>query len=262
MANLNDYLIVCDDFKGEIEIFFDYIVGKRELLKTLNLNKIIEDFLIFSDGLEIDVKELIRFYSFSASLLYLKTQVLYTVKLKEKKLFGRKMVRKLISFSKKNEKSKDVKQNLKHSVYSDISKVSFFRNASIFVESSGGGNNSPQSYMAVSSGIQKFKDSSVKASRRIRKYGEIWDNIKKSNVILGTYNARFLDKKNRIISILAKEGNCVFDFLLDPNDRCYFFEKFCYFLVVLECKMLNIIDMVYINGNLVLKKGKSIEQYE
>ena len=252
MVNLDDYLIVCGDFKGEIEIFFEYIVGRRELLKVFNLNKIIEDFLIFSDGIEIDVRELIRFYSFSASLLYLKTQVLYTVKLKDKKPFESKMVQKLISFGKKNEKSKNVKQNLKDSVCSDISQVSFFKKASIFVENVD--SNSSQTYMATC--IQKFKGS-VKSSRSIKKYdSDILHSIKKPDITLGTYNARFFDKKVRIISILTKKDNVAFDFLLDPDDRCYFFDKFCYFLVVLECKMLDIIDIVYLNGKLVLKKGK------
>ncbi|AGT27131.1 hypothetical protein [Borrelia miyamotoi] len=255
IVSLDDYLIVCGDFKGKIESFFDYIVRRRDLLKTFSLNKIIEDFLIFSDSLEMDVKELIIFYSFATSLLYLKTQIFYPVKLKNQKLVEREVVRKLISFSEKYEKSKAKSQNLKDGVYLSASKVPFFRKNSFFVES-------VDSLHSCVSEIKAFKCRVRRSSRVGKKNDDILCNTKRSNVILGTYDARILDKKTRVISVLAKEDNFIFEFLLDPDDKCYFFDRFCYFLVVLEYKMLDIIDIVYVDGKLVLKKGRSIDKYE
>ncbi|QFP42321.1 hypothetical protein F9Y90_03585 [Borrelia miyamotoi] len=255
MVSLDDYLIVCGDFKGKIESFFDYIVSKRELLKVFSLNKIIEDFLIFSDSLEMDVKELIRFYSFATSLLYLKTQIFYPVKLKDKKLVKREIVRKLISFSEKYEKSNSESQNLKNGVYLSASKVPFFRRNSFFVES-------VDSLQSCVSEIKAFKGRVKRSSRVRKKHYDILCNIKRFNVILGTYDAKILDKKTRIISVLSKEDNFIFEFLLDSDDKCYFFDRFCYFLVVLEYKMLDIIDIVYVDGKLVLRKGRSIGKYE
>ncbi|WP_434756797.1 hypothetical protein bpuCAU1_000131 [Borrelia puertoricensis] len=253
MTNLDDYLIVCDDFKGGIEIFFDYIKNKREILKTFNLNKIVEDFLIFSESIEIDVKDLIKFYSFSTSLLYLKTQIFYPVKLKDKKLVEREMIKKLINFSEKYAKSKSLTRNLKDEKCLNVSTFSFLRENSIFFESA----DNVQNYMV---GINKVKS---KVSRISKKHDNILRNIKfRSNVILGIYDAKIFDKKTKIISLLTKEDNFIFEFLLNFDDKFYFFERFCYFLIVLEYKMSNIIDLVYVNDKLVLRKGTSIDEYK
>ncbi|WP_421622946.1 hypothetical protein R5397_03745 [Borrelia sp. MN22-0132] len=252
MTNLDDYLIVCDDFKGGIEIFFDYIKNKREILKTFNLNKIVEDFLIFSESIEIDVKDLIKFYSFSTSLLYLKTQIFYPVKLKDKKLVEREMIKKLINFSEKYAKSKSLTRNLKDEKCLNVSTFSFLRENSIFFESA----DNVQNYMV---GINKVKS---KVSRISKKHDNILRNKFRSNVILGIYDAKIFDKKTKIISLLTKEDNFIFEFLLNFDDKFYFFERFCYFLIVLEYKMSNIIDLVYVNDKLVLRKGTSIDEYK
>ncbi|AAX16652.1 hypothetical protein [Borrelia hermsii] len=255
MVGLDDYLIVCNDFKGGIEIFFDYVRNKREILKTFNLNKIIEDFLTFSESIEIDVKDLIKFYSFSTSLLYLKTQILYPVKLKDKKLVEREIVQKLINYSEKSAEIRSATHNLKDGVCLNVFKSSFFRENGTFLES-------VDNIQDCKIEINKVK-STVRVARVERKHDDIPRNIKlRSNVILGTYDAKFLDKKTRIIALLTKEDNLIFEFLLDFDDKFYFFERFCYFLIALEYKMSNIIDLVYTNDKLVLRKGKSIDEYK
>ncbi|AHH13632.1 Putative cytosolic protein [Borrelia hermsii MTW] len=253
MVGLDDYLIVCNDFQGRIEIFFDYIRNKREILKTFNLNKIIEDFLIFSESIEIDVKDLIKFYSFSTSLLYLKTQILYPVELKDKKLVEREIVQKLINYSEKYAEVRATASNLKDGVCLNVPKSSFFKENGTFLESA-------DNIQDCNAEINKVK-SKVRVARVERKHNDIPRNTKlRSNIILGTYDSKISDKKTKIIALLTKEDNLVFEFLLDFDDKFYFFDKFCYFLIVLEYKMANIIDLVYTNDKLVLMKGKNIDE--
>ncbi|AHH08093.1 hypothetical protein baBA2_000127 [Borrelia anserina] len=250
MVSLDDYLIVCNDFKGGMKFFFDYVRNRREILKTFNLSKIIEDFLVFSESIEMDVKELIKFYSFSTSLLYLKTQILYPIKLKDKKLIEREIVKKLINFSEKCAESKATTQNL----HINVLKSSFCRENGVFLENVG----NVQSYKVD---INKTR-SKTRAKRVVKKHDNMLCSNKFRSNVLGTYDAKILDKKARIIALLTKEDNFIFEFLLNCNDEFYFFERFCYFLVVLEYQMSNIIDLVYVNDELVLRKGKSIDEYK
>ncbi|UPA16007.1 hypothetical protein bcCo53_000128 [Borrelia coriaceae] len=251
MVSLDDYLIVCNDFKGGIEIFFDYVRNRREVLKTFNLNKIIEDFLTFSESIDIDVKELIKFYSFSTSLLYLKTQILSPVKLKDKRLVEKEIVKKLINFSEKYAKSKSISQSLKNDMCLNVSK-SAFREDNIFF-----GNIDNVQGCMIEIGKVKRKVRSISSSKN---HDDILCNEFRPNIILGTYDAEILAKQKRIIALLSKEDSFLFEFLLNFDDNFYFFERFCYFLIVLEYKMSNIIDLVYINNKLVLRKGKGIDK--
>ncbi|WP_024654123.1 hypothetical protein [Borrelia persica] len=250
MVSLDDYLIVCNDFKGEIGIFFDYIRNKREILKTFNLNRIIEDFLTFSESIEMDVRELIKFYSFTTSLLYLKTQILYPVKLKDRKSVEREIVRKLIKFSDKCVETKKIVQ--KDEVCLSMSKSFFLKENDIFLE------NVDDAYVT---NINEVK-SRIRTTRLSRKRDDILPNKFKLNIILGTYDARISDKKAKIMALLDKEEKFCFEFLLDVSDKFYFFERFCYFLIVLEYKMSNIIDLVYINDELILIKGRGVDEYK
>ncbi|WP_199911289.1 hypothetical protein [Candidatus Borreliella tachyglossi] len=252
ITSLDSYLITCNDFKGGIENFFDYIRNEREILKTFDLNKIIEDFLVFSDGIEIDIKELIKFYSLISSLLYLKTQILYPVKLKNKRLAEKEIIRKLITFSEKYKSSK-VKRNLKGGIISG-SKKSFFEGINVFSEC-------VDNALNCRFKVKEFK-SRIGVVKKDKNCDDILDDKFRVKIIPSIYDSRILDKKIKIISILKKENSFIFEILLDSDDKYYFFKRFCYFLIALEYKMSNIVDLVYINGKLILKKGKDIDKYE
>ncbi|WP_235048056.1 hypothetical protein [Borrelia hispanica] len=251
--SLDNYLIVCNDFKGEIGIFFDYIRNKREILKTFNLNKIIEDFLVFSENIEMDIRELIKFYSFITSLLYLKTQILYPVKLKDRKFVEREIVNKLMKFSDKYVMSKKFVRK-KDEVCLDISKSSFLKENVVFLKNIDDAKN----YIANINEI-KSKDRTMRVSKE---RNDILSDRFRFNIVLGTYDAKIADKKTKIMSLLAKEDKCRFELLLNLDDQFYFLERFCYFLIVLEYKMSNVIDLVYINNELIVIKGRGIDEYK
>ncbi|AHH06201.1 Putative cytosolic protein [Borrelia crocidurae DOU] len=253
MMNLDNYLIVCNDFKGEIGVFFDYIRNKREILKTFNLNKIIEDFLAFSENIEMDVRELIKFYSFTTSLLYLKTQVLYPVKLKDRKFVEKEIVNKLMKFSDKYVVSKKFVRK-KDEVCLDISKFPFLKKNVVFLKNVDDAKN----YIANINEV-KNKDRTMRVSKE---RNDILSDRFRFNIVLDTYDAKIADKKNKIMSLLAKEDKCRFEFLLRLDDKFYFFERFCYFLIVLEYKMSNVIDLVYVNNELIVIKGRGIDEYK
>nr|WP_267917793.1 hypothetical protein [Borreliella garinii] len=65
-------------------------------------------------------------------------------------------------------------------------------------------------------------------------------------------------KNINAISNLNKESSVIFDSLVDFNADNYSFERFSYFLVSLECKMLNIINLGYLDNKLVLYRGCKI----
>ncbi len=81
---------------------------------------------------------------------------------------------------------------------------------------------------------------------------------KKFKAVYNKYELKIFEKKMKIISILNKESSVIFDSLLDFNADNYSFERFSYFLVSLECKMLNIVNLGYLNNKLVLYRGCKI----
>nr|WP_267914910.1 hypothetical protein [Borreliella garinii] len=222
MSELSNYSISLDNFTGGIELFFEYVSMNRHVLRTLSLNQIIEEFIIVSSDLNISIRGLIDFFYLANNLFYWKTQILFPVKLEYKDKAERKVVERLINHSKNRENEKLQLNQIKNFKFYDSKMIEDF----IF----GNSGNFVKNINAISSDNNKKK------------------NLKKKSSVL----------KEKVINILNKESSVIFDSLVDFNADNYSFERFSYFLVSLECKMLNIINLGYLDNKLVLYRGCKI----
>ncbi|WNY66515.1 hypothetical protein [Borreliella lusitaniae] len=248
MSELGSYSISLDNFKGGIELFFEYVSMNRHVLRTLSLNQIIEEFIVVSGDLNISIKGLIDFFYLANHLFYWKTQILFPLNLEYKDKAERKVVERLIGYSKNRENEKLQSKQTKNSKFYDSkmiedfifgSSVNFVKNIKVIAN-----DNKKQNF--------KRKSSSVLKEKAINK---------EFKVVCNKYELKIFEKKMKIISILNKESSIIFDSLLNFNADNYFFERFSYFLVSLECKMLNIVNLGYLNNKLVLYRGCKINDY-
>ncbi|WP_424632252.1 hypothetical protein [Borreliella lusitaniae] len=248
MSELGSYSISLDNFKGGIELFFEYVSMNRHVLRTLSLNQIIEEFIVVSGDLNISIKGLIDFFYLANYLFYWKTQILFPLNLEYKDKAERKVVERLIGYSKNRENEKLQSKQTKNSKFYDSkmiedfifgSSVNFVKNIKVIAN-----DNKKQNF--------KRKSSSVLKEKAVNK---------EFKVVCNKYELKIFEKKMKIISILNKESSIIFDSLLNFNADNYFFERFSYFLVSLECKMLNIVNLGYLNNKLVLYRGCKINDY-
>ncbi|WNY68363.1 hypothetical protein [Borreliella lusitaniae] len=249
MSELGSYSISLDNFKGGIELFFEYVSMNRHVLRTLSLNQIIEEFIVVSGDLNISIKGLIDFFYLANHLFYWKTQILFPLNLEYKDKTERKVVERLIGYSKNRENEKLQSNQINNSKFYDSkmiedfifgSSVNFVKNIKVIAND----NNKKQNF--------KRKSSSVLKEKAVNK---------EFKVVCNKYELKIFEKKMKIISILNKESSVIFDSLLNFNADNYFFERFSYFLVSLECKMLNIVNLGYLNNKLVLYRGCKINDY-
>ncbi|WKC85075.1 hypothetical protein [Borreliella lusitaniae] len=249
MSELGSYSISLDNFKGGIELFFEYVSMNRHVLRTLSLNQIIEEFIVVSGDLNISIKGLIDFFYLANHLFYWKTQILFPLNLEYKDKTERKVVERLIGYSKNRENEKLQSNQINNSKFYDSkmiedfifgSSVNFVKNIKVIAND----NNKKQNFKRKSSSVLKEKAVS-----------------KEFKVVCNKYELKIFEKKMKIISILNKESSVIFDSLLNFNADNYFFERFSYFLVSLECKMLNIVNLGYLNNKLVLYRGCKINDY-
>lgn len=245
MSELSSYSISLDNFTGGIELFFEYISMNRHVLRTLSLNQIIEEFIVASSDLNISIRGLIDFFYLANNLFYWKTQILFPLKLEYKDKAERKVVERLIDHSKNRENGKLQLNQIKNFKFYDSKMIEdfIFSNSGNFVKN----------INAISSDNNKKKNLKKKSSVLKEKFIN-----KKFKVVFNKYELKIFEKKMKIISILNKESSVIFDSLLDFNDDNYSFERFSYFLVSLECKMLNIINLGYLDNKLVLYRGCKI----
>ncbi|WP_210362142.1 hypothetical protein [Borreliella garinii] len=251
MSELSSYSISLDNFTGGIELFFEYVSMNRHVLRTLSLNQIIEEFIVVSSDLNISIRGLIDFFYLANNLFYWKTQILFPVKLEYKDKAERKVVERLIDHSKNRENEKLQLNQIKNFKFYDSKMIEDF----IF----GNSGNFVKNINAISNDNDKKKNLKKKSSALKEKI--INKNFlcnKKFKVIFNKYELKIFEKKMKIISILNKESSVIFDSLLDFNADNYSFERFSYFLVSLECKMLNIINLGYLDNKLVLYRGCKI----
>ncbi|MBB6208252.1 hypothetical protein [Borreliella lanei] len=251
MSELGDYSISLENFTGGIELFFEYVSMNRHVLKTLSLNQIIEEFIAVSGDLNISIRGLIDFFYLANNLFYWKTQILFPLKLEYKDKAERKVVERLICSSKNRENEKLQLNQTKNFKFYDSKMIEEF----IFGDSG----NFVKNINAVANDNKKNKNLKRKSSALKRKV--INKNFlcdKKFKAVCNKYELKIFEKKMKIISILNKESSIIFDSLLDFNADNYSFERFSYFLVSLECKMLNIVNLGYLNNKLVLYRGCEI----
>ncbi|WP_215540196.1 hypothetical protein [Borreliella bavariensis] len=245
MSELSSYSISIDNFTGGIELFFEYVSMNRHVLRTLSLNQIIEEFIVVSSDLNISIRGLIDFFYLANNLFYWKTQILFPLKLEYKDKAERKVVERLIDHSKNRENGKLQLNQIKNFKFYDSKMIEDF----IF----GNSGNFVKNINAISNDNNKKKNLKKKSSVLKEKVIN-----KKLKVVFNKYELKIFEKKMKIISILNKESSVIFDSLLDFNADNYSFERFSYFLVSLECKMLNIINLGYLNNKLVLYRGCKI----
>ncbi|WPM06162.1 hypothetical protein QIA41_03635 [Borreliella sinica] len=251
MSELSSYSIRLDNFTGGIELFFEYVSMNRHVLRTLSLNQIIEEFVAVSSDLNISIGGLIDFFYLANNLFYWKTQILFPSKLECKDKAERKIVEKLIGYTNNRENEKlQLNQANNFKLYdSKMIEDFIFGDNSSFVKN----------INTITNGINKKKNLKRKSSILEKKV--INKNFlcnKKFKVVCNKYELKIFEKKMKIISILNKESSIIFDSLLDFNADNYFFERFSYFLVSLECKMLDIVNLGYLNNKLVLYRGSKI----
>ncbi|QFI14280.1 hypothetical protein QIA37_01210 [Borrelia sp. CA_690] len=249
MSELDSYSISLDAFTGGIELFFEYVSINRHVLRTLSLNQIIEEFIVVSSDLNISIRGLIDFFYLANSLFYWKTQILFPLKLEFNDKADRKVVERLISYSKNRENEKLQLNQINNFKPYDSKMIEdfIFGNSSNFVKNI--------------STIANKKKKNLKRKSSVLKEKIINKNFlcnKKFKVVCNEYELKIFEKKRKIISILNKESSVIFDSLLDFNANNYSFERFSYFLVSLECKMLNIVNLGYLNNKLVLYRGCKI----
>lgn len=245
MSELSSYSISLDNFTGGIELFFEYVSMNRYVLRTLSLNQIIEEFIVVSSDLNISIRGLIDFFYLANNLFYWKTQILFPLKLEYKDKAKRKVVERLIDHSKNRENGKLQLNQIKNFKFYDSKMIEDF----IF----GNSGNFVKNINAISNDNNKKKNLKKKSSVLKEKVIN-----KKFKVVFNKYELKIFEKKMKIISILNKENSIIFDSLLDFNADNYSFERFSYFLVSLECKMLNIINLGYLDNKLVLYRGCKI----
>lgn len=245
MSELSSYSICIDNFTGGIELFFEYVSMNRHVLRTLSLNQIIEEFIVVSSDLNISIRGLIDFFYLANNLFYWKTQILFPLKLEYKDKAERKVVERLIDHSKNRENGKLQLNQIKNFKFYDSKMIEDF----IF----GNSGNFVKNINAISNDNNKKKNLKKKSSVLKEKVIN-----KKFKVVFNKYELKIFEKKMKIISILNKESSVIFDSLLDFNADNYSFERFSYFLVSLECKMLNIINLGYLDNKLVLYRGCKI----
>ncbi|WP_215535132.1 hypothetical protein [Borreliella bavariensis] len=245
MSELSSYSISLDNFTGGIELFFEYVSMNRYVLRTLSLNQIIEEFIVVSSDLNISIRGLIDFFYLANNLFYWKTQILFPLKLEYKDKAERKVVERLIDHSKNRENGKLQLNQIKNFKFYDSKMIEDF----IF----GNSGNFVKNINAISNDNNKKKNLKKKSSVLKEKVIN-----KKFKVVFNKYELKIFEKKMKIISILNKESSVIFDSLLDFNADNYSFERFSYFLVSLECKMLNIINLGYLDNKLVLYRGCKI----
>ncbi|WKC76790.1 hypothetical protein [Borreliella valaisiana] len=249
MSELSSYSISLDNFTGGIELFFEYVNMNRHVLRTLSLNQIIEEFINVSSDLNISIRGLIDFFYLANNLFYWKTQILFPLKLEYKDKVERKIVEKLIVHSKNRENEKLQLNQIKNFKFYDSKMIEDF----IFGYS---GN-----FVKNINTIANDKNKNLKRKPSVLKEKVINKNFlcnKKFKAVCNKYELKIFEKKMKIISILNKESSVIFDSLLDFNADNYSFERFSYFLVSLECKMLNIVNLGYLNNKLVLYRGCKI----
>ncbi|WP_215539144.1 hypothetical protein [Borreliella bavariensis] len=247
MSELSSYSISLDNFTGGIELFFEYVSMNRHVLRTLSLNQIIEEFIVVSSDLNISIRGLIDFFYLANNLFYWKTQILFPLKLEYKDKAERKVVERLIDHSKNRENRKLQLNQIKNFKFYDSKMIEDF----IF----GNSGNFVKNINAISNDNNKKKNLKKKSRSSVLKEKGI---NKKFKVVFNKYELKIFEKKMKIISILNKESSVIFDSLLDFNANNYSFERFSYFLVSLECKMLNIINLGYLDNKLVLYRGCKI----
>nr|WP_267510510.1 hypothetical protein [Borreliella bavariensis] len=245
MSELSSYSISLDNFTGGIELFFEYVSMNRYVLRTLSLNQIIEEFIVVSSDLNISIRGLIDFFYLANNLFYWKTQILFPLKLEYKDKAERKVVERLIDHSKNRENGKLQLNQIKNFKFYDSKMIEDF----IF----GNSGNFLKNINAISNDNNKKKNLKKKSSVLKEKVIN-----KKFKVVFNKYELKIFEKKMKIVSILNKESSVIFDSLLDFNADNYSFERFSYFLVSLECKMLNIINLGYLDNKLVLYRGCKI----
>ncbi|WKC79548.1 hypothetical protein [Borreliella tanukii] len=251
MSELGSYSISLDNFTGGIELFFEYVSMNKHVLRTLSLNQIIEEFIDVSSDLNISIRGLIDFFYLANNLFYWKTQILFPLKLEYKDKVERKAVEKLIDRSKNRENEKLQLNQVKSFKFYDSKMIKDF----IF----GNSDNFVKNINAIANDNNKKKN--LKRNSSALKKKVVNKNFlcnKKFKVVCNKYELKIFEKKMKIISILNKENSIIFDSLLDFNADNYSFERFSYFLVSLECKMLNIVNLGYLNNKLVLYRGCEI----
>lgn len=250
MSELNSYSISLDNFTGGIELFFEYVNINRHVLRTLSLNQIIEEFIVVSSDLNISIRGLIDFFYLANNLFYWKTQILFPLKLECKDKAERKVVERLVGYSKNRENEKLQLNQIKNFKFYDLKMIEdfIFGNSGNFIKN-------------INTIANDNKKKNSKRKSNVLKEKVINKNSlcnKKFKVVCNKYELKIFEKKMKIISILNKENSVIFDSLLDFNADNYSFERFSYFLVSLECKMLNIVNLGYLNNKLVLYRGCKI----
>ncbi|MGF7101546.1 hypothetical protein [Borreliella kurtenbachii] len=251
MSELDSYSISLDNFKGGIELFFEYVSMNRHILRTLSLNQIIEQFIAVSGDLNISIRGLIDFFYLANNLFYWKTQILFPLKLDYKDKADRKVMQRLICYGKNRENEKLQLSQTKNFKFYDSKMIEKFI--------SGGSDNFVKNINIIANDNNKKKNLKRKSNALMKKV--INKNFlcdKKFKFVCNKYELKIFEKKMKIISILNKESSVIFDSLLDLNADNYSFERFSYFLVSLEFKMLNIVNLGYLNHKLVLYRGCKI----
>lgn len=251
MSELGSYSISLDNFTGGIELFFEYVSMNRHVLRTLSLNQIIEEFIVVSGDLNISIRGLIDFFYLANNLFYWKTQILFPLKFECKDKAERKVVERLICYSKNRENEKLQLNQAKNFKFYDSKIIEEF----IFGDSG----NFIKNINATANDNNKKKNLKRKSctlKKKVVNKNFLCD--KKFKAVYNKYELKIFEKKMKIISILNKERSVIFDSLLDFNADNYSFERFSYFLVSLECKMLNIVNLGYLNNKLVLYRGCKI----
>ncbi|WNY62606.1 hypothetical protein RAC47_00640 [Borreliella carolinensis] len=251
MSELDSYSINLDNFTGGIELFFEYVSMNRHILRTLSLNQIIEQFIAVSGDLNISIKGLIDFFYLANNLFYWKTQILFPLNLEYKDKTDRKVMQRLICYSKNRENKKLQLSQTKNFKFYDSKMIEKFI--------SGGSKNFVKNINVISNDNNKRKNLKRKSDAfkdKVVNKNFLCD--KKFKPFCNKYELKIFEKKMKIISILNKESIVIFDSLLDLNADNYSFERFSYFLVSLECKMLNIVNLGYLNHKLVLYRGCKI----
>ncbi|WNY63788.1 hypothetical protein QIA00_00640 [Borreliella americana] len=253
MSELDSYSISLDNFTGGIELFFEYVNMNRHVLRTLSLNQIIEEFISVSGDLGISIQGLIDFFYLANNLFYWKTQILFPLKLEYKNKAERKVLERLICSSKNRETEKLQLNQAKNFKFYDSKMIEefIFSNSDNFVKNINAiANNNKKRNLKRKSGAFK---------KKVINKNFLCD--KKFKAVYNKYELKIFEKKMKIISILNKESSIIFDSLLDFNADNYSFERFSYFLVSLECQMLNIVNLGYLNNKLVLYRGCKINDY-
>ncbi len=212
MSELNSYSISLDNFTGGIELFFEYVNINRHVLRTLSLNQIIEEFIVVSSDLNISIRGLIDFFYLANNLFYWKTQILFPLKLECKDKAERKVVERLVGYSKNRENEKLQLNQIKNFKFYDLKMIENFI------------------------------------------FGNSGNFVKNINTIANDNKKKNSKRKPNVLKEKVINKNSFLDFNADN----YSFERFSYFLVSLECKMLNIVNLGYLNNKLVLYRGCKI----